>query len=428
MVVTVTDVDLCVVNAVRRAMISEVPIVAFAFDHDPTQNAVKVLTNTCPLNNEILGERISLIPICLDEKQLRVFDPTHYKFVLKKKNVGLEELPVTSGDFQVFDQTGVRYADAVVRRLFPTDPVTGDHVLLATLRPGATRDADGEELSVECTARLGTGLMHARWSPVSLCFMTNTVDPAAAEEAFRQKLAAFYATEGAPAPSDEVEATVRRRFHSLEALRHFHRDPRTLEPRVFTFTAVSECGLRPTFIFFKALLVLRDKVAAVRDTLVRGPDDADMTSGARLRAAKKVTVESTPNMPDMHVMTIQGEDHTLGNLLQGLLFHQWIQVEASSRVSYVGYTVPHPLEPYLLLKIKSAVPGADVRQLLVDELFSCMSHLEALAAEWASFSGLTELGLEEVAATVRQRSSMAKALAAPAPTPTPAPAEAQAEA
>lgn len=402
---TVRGVDLSIVNSARRVMMSEVPTVAFAFSHEPAENEVVLRANTTALHNEFMGHRLSLVPICLDENAIRVFQPAHYKFVIRRKNDGRQTLDVTSQDIQVFDQTGAKYPTDAVARMFPADPITGDHVLICQLRPGRDRDADGEELHAECVAALGVGKTNARWSPVSTCFFRNTIDAAASDAAFAAKLALT----GLGAPSEAEARALRVQHDALDAYRHFERDVHG-EPCAFDVHVVSECGLRPAFIFFKALLVLRDKLTGLHTALATAPDDVHSTTAARLASAKRVTVEPFANAEDLYLVTVHDEDHTLGNLLQGMLYNRWVRDGGGALVSYIGYHQPHPLEDHIVVKVKCAVPGDDVRARLAEGTAWLRGVVTELATGWAAHAGLAGKGIVEVEELLQRGRSMAAAL------------------
>lgn len=389
----VVGVDLCVVNSLRRAIMADVPTAAFAFDSSgPSDaNGVQFLRNTSALHNEYVGQRVSLVPIGLDENRLRVFDPSHYRFVVKAKNAGAGMLDVTTGDFDVFDQTGARYPKAVRDELFPRCAITGDHILLLRLKPSAAGDGNGEELHAECTATLGTGRQHARWAPVSRCFFRNKIDAAAAEADLERRIA------DRPPMSDAEAASLRQQHATLDAFRCYLKNEHG-EPAAFEFVLESECRLRPAYLVFKGLRVLHDKLVA-------------------LQAPGKLEFQSYPNMDDFYNIVVHGEDHTLGNLVQGMLYRRWVRDGGMREVSFVGYHQPHPLEPHIVVKLKCAVPGDDAKARFMEGVAWVADQLHQLSLEWVEFAGLGTAGIAEVTDLVarqRQRPSAASKAAAAA--------------
>lgn len=395
----IADVDLCVVNALRRAVMADVPTVAIAFEPTAPRAeraaGIQFFKNTGVLHNEFLGHRVSMVPLGFDEHQIAGFDPALYKLVLKVKNKGDKVLDVTTRDFQVLDQAGAELAQ-LRDQLFPPSAITGDHVLLARLKPGANNE--GEEISLEARARLGTGREHARWSPVSRCFLRYKVDPAAFERSLAAKLAAAGVAEG-----DEGSEAIRRQHAALDGQREYFKNEHG-EASVFEFEVKSETRLRPAYLVLQAFRALSDRVRRMRtdiEAIVAGSpgveDDDDVGAGwgsaqpmqqqQQQQVVDGVTVNSIANMDDFYEVTVRGDDHTLGNMVQGLLYRHWVREGGAQLVSFIGYHMPHPLEGDIVFKVKCAKAGADVRELLIDGLAWVLRYLRELEDEWAGFTG-----------------------------------------
>ena len=68
---TISNVYVSYINAVRRTILSDIPIVVFKTT-PYEENKANIMINTSRLNNEIVKQRLSCIPICikyLDEEQ-----------------------------------------------------------------------------------------------------------------------------------------------------------------------------------------------------------------------------------------------------------------------------------------------------------------------------------------------------------------------
>lgn len=394
-------VDLCVVNALRRSIMADVRTAAIPFN--PTQsagggdNGIVFHKNTSVLHNEFLGHRISLVPIAFDERQLKGFDAAARTFVIKVKNAGEELLNVTTGDIKVLDVTGAALPEEERESLFPASRVTGDHVLLVRLKPSPTRDGEGEALHVECKARLGCGREHSRWSPVSACYFGNMIDDAAFEATLAAKLDRKKLDDNASDASDASHAAAVRTQHAaMDGKRAFVKNAYG-EPSAFDFTLRTETRIRPAYVVLEGFGRLIDKVRRLADGVraaaaadaaaAAGKDDDDdgwggapaaqTASGA---AVADVRVRPLANMDDFYEVVVQGEDHTLGNLVQGLLYRHWVREGASAVVSFVGYHQPHPLEDHIVVKLKCAKPGDDVCARLAEGLDWVRAELQALSA------------------------------------------------
>ena len=106
MSVHIKDVDLSIVNSLRRVVLSEIPNVGFLFDpHDMSEESkdIDVLQNDTPLHNEIIQHRISLIPINVNVEELENWDSKELRFEINKSNNSGNLLSVYSSDFVVYD-------------------------------------------------------------------------------------------------------------------------------------------------------------------------------------------------------------------------------------------------------------------------------------------------------------------------------------
>lgn len=383
----VHGVPLCIVNAARRAILSEVRTAAFAYNiciPDAPGTGIWVVSNTSTLHNEMLAHRLSFVPIHLTENEQERFssDPSRYKFSLRVKNrgaAGAAPLDVTSRDIQVADAFGTALPRATRDALFPPDRTTGDHILLVCLRPSSVGDGRGEEVAIDAVASCAGGGTNCRWSPVSLCTFRNVMDQGLADETY----AALSLAGQGPVQS-------RRQFDTLDAHRCFVRDEHG-DPFAFDFSIESECGLRPEYVFYKSLRILAGLVASLAGALV-DPGTPEMP----------ITLEAMPNSEDFYVLTIAGHGHTLGNLVQGLLYEAHVRDEGSTRLLFVGYHVAHPLAQSVCMKLKVA-PGLPVRDFLSEALLAIVARLDNVAIAFTHPSGLDTAAILDVDAFITGR-------------------------
>jgi DNA-directed RNA polymerase subunit L len=377
----VDGVDVSIVNALRRVILSEIPNVAFSYDPFDTEgSSIKIFANTCALHNEFLAHRLSLIPLCFSEDQIHAIEngKESYRFVLKKHNTSRDIVSVTSDDFVIYDRDDNVIDGARKERILPANPITQDHVLITRLKPNHGDENSGEQVNVECTPKPGTATVHAAWCPVSLCVFHNRVDATAAENAFGEWLerqSAQRAADGREPVSSEETAEYRTRFFMTDAYKYFIRDVHG-DPTAYNFQIESECELHPDFLVFQGLHVLVKKV----DRLMQRTKDESGVEIVQSAADDKI-----------FEITIHNEGHTLGNMLQSMTYNNHVRKAAD--VTYVGYYQSHPLEDQIVLRIKTKeVMDKDAfRRAFMDILFEIATQLMDLADEWIAF---TKLGTE----------------------------------
>jgi len=321
LVLQVHDCDVALLIALRRTVLADVETVAFAFEpYDDVWNDITVITNTGCLHNEWLCHRLSLLPIHFDSKEIRNFNPDDYKFLLSASADKTQHVDVTSNDIEVYHK-GKRDA-RLAHRLFPADPFTQDHVLLTRLR--WSTDPFKEELALECKARKGSGSVHARWSPVSRCTYHMLVDATAAQE----KRAAI----------NDKDAL--HQFDTIDVHRCFVTD-KYGNPSAFEMHVESECGMSAYEILLEAFNVLRTKLERVKD-------------------GKNIEFNvPDPLTPTFVNITVTGESPTTAALIQAIVYEVYIRpyAENERKVTFIGYTEPHPLQDIIIIKLKQHISG-----------------------------------------------------------------------
>ena len=340
--VVIKNIDLSVVNAIRRIIIAEVPTAAFAFEAYE-DNDVVLHKNTCALHNEFLGHRISLVPLLFTEEEIANFDPNKYRFVLKKKNTTTAIIPVTTADIEVYDENNRKYDKAFHDRLFPANAITRDHILLTKLKPNLYDANNGEEVDIECRASIGIGKTHARWSPTSKCTYNFTIDEKKLQEARKT-------------------TTDKNKLETLDKYRYYIVNEHN-EPCSFEFEIESECGMSPRSLFQQALAILIQKVQAFADTL---------------------SIEKSTSVDNFYTLTVVNETHTLLNVLQCLIYNKWFHETKpkDNILEFIGYHQSHPLDNKMVLKLKFKDAATDPKEFLVAESARIVADLEELDAKW----------------------------------------------
>jgi len=80
----VTDIDLSIINSIRRVILSDIPNVGFFFDPNnfTDDKHINITINNTPLHNEFLQHRIALIPIHVSVSQLENWNDERYTFII----------------------------------------------------------------------------------------------------------------------------------------------------------------------------------------------------------------------------------------------------------------------------------------------------------------------------------------------------------
>jgi DNA-directed RNA polymerase subunit L len=314
----VKDIDLSVINSLRRVVISELKNVGFFFDpNDFTEDTdTIIIQNDTPLHNEFIQHRISMIPVCVNINELENWDKDKYKFVIEKENNTGQLLNVYTSDFKIYDKEN-NLQKELMKRYFPVDKITKDSILITKINP-----KNGSKFHLEAYASVGIPKKSTSYGMISNFSIEFIVD----EKLATKELAKYIEANKEKAPIENLT----HQFNSIERERHYFRN-QYREPNYFEIKLTSECSIPCKYIIQKAVANLKVKVVSFQNS------DYEII-----------------NTDMLFTIIIRNETHTLGNLMQSLVFNHFIRenIDNTYGLTYIGYNVPHPLEQILLLKIK----------------------------------------------------------------------------
>jgi len=295
----IDNLDLGLINSIRRVILSEIPVVAFYGEEHPTIN---ILFNNTPLHNEFMIHRIGLIPLHIKEAIVEKYEDDDYTFELNKENNNpdIKMLNITTADF-----TGT-YKDKPLtakelEEIFPPNPITKNHILITRLRLN-------EKIHLKANAIKRTAKINSSFSPVSLSNFFFVVDDLEANK------------------TDNI----------LDKERSYFKD-KYGEPSKINFQIETINGHSYKYLFKKAMDILIDKL----ENLILKLDN------------KEIEIEEVQNIPNSFNFKIDDEDDTLGNIIQSILHNKYIREKSKYNdlnCDYVGYICPHPLIKQLLVR------------------------------------------------------------------------------
>ena len=171
---TISGINVSLANAIRRTILSD--ITTPVFKTEPYAESLTTITkNTTRLNNELLKQRLSCIPIHITDPNFPIND---YIVEINKKNDTDTILYVTTGDFKIKHISAEKYlSDAAVKKIFPPNPITKDYILFARLKPTISKDLKGEELNITSKMTWSNAKENGAFNVASTCSYKMTPDP-----------------------------------------------------------------------------------------------------------------------------------------------------------------------------------------------------------------------------------------------------------
>jgi DNA-directed RNA polymerase subunit L len=387
---TLEGTSTTIANTLRRCILVDTRSVGFRADlTNAADPGVIIRKNTSVIFNEMLAHRLTLVPLAV--RKLDGFDPSQYQCVLTVRNEKkgpineAEVLHVTAADFRIHekqaDGTFVDVGLPAASAMFPSDPITGQTTLLVSLRPQWNPEQPPEEVDLTAFPVIGRGREHIGFSPVSQCSFGNNrdEDPVRQEQFFHEWLLSFKKLADPTAIPPEVLEGYRKEWSNMAIQRCFLIDEKG-EPNSFGFT-VESVGIRPVKdIVAEGIQAVIELVSPYADT-EKSMADLDM---------KTQPPDSRMNGLDI---LFEGQEHTLGNLLQTLITELYIDDGApDSPIEFVGYKIRHPLHRVMTLRLGFR-PGfagdmtATAKEIVTTAAEKARTIFEGLRANWAALVG-----------------------------------------
>tara|TARA_Y100001970_G_scaffold294318_1_gene450459 strand:+ start:10658 stop:11842 length:1185 start_codon:yes stop_codon:yes gene_type:complete len=373
----VKDIDVSIMNSIRRVILADIPNVAFDFQpYDFDKKSVDIIENTCSLHNEIILQRLSMIPLKFDENEIHNFEPSKYKFSLKKINNTNKMMNVTTEHIDIYDENNKKYNEKFIRKIFPKNKLSGDFILITKLKPNLFDKNKGDVLEINMLATKKTAKDYAGFGYVSQCVYFNVVDKDNAQKELDKRL------ENSTDLSKKEKEDLEKDFNTLDKYRYFRKNEYD-EPNYFEYHIESESRVSPEFLFFKAIIILKNKIEQLITNII---DD-------------KIKIEKIKDTNNFYSFEIKNEKHTLGNLIQSLFYNQFVREEEGKVIEYIGYHCPHPLEDILILKIKfnEKIKETEINGIVIDKgLVHIQNNLDNINKQWIQISKLDNKLIEEV--------------------------------
>jgi len=308
---TLLDCNMSIANALRRIIVSDIP--TFVFRTYPySENKAEITHNTTRFHNEIIKQRLSCIPIHIDDMDFPYKD---YVVEVDVKNDTDSILYVTTKDFKIKNSKTEVYSDeSAVRAIFPPSSVTGDYIEFARLQPKLSENIDGERLTLRCGLDIGMASQDGAFNVISTCAYECTPDVAKANEVWGEKEAAMKKSN---MTETEVEFE-KKNWFLLEAKRYY-------QPNSYDFIIESVGVFDNNEIVIKACKIMISKCEKFLYDLEHG---------------KVSIVPSETTLKNGFDVTLVNEDYTLGKVIEFYLYQQ--NFIADKTLSFCGFRKPHP--------------------------------------------------------------------------------------
>jgi len=333
---TLSGVNVSLANALRRTIISDIPLVVFKTSPYES-NRSTIHTNTTRLNNEIIKQRLSCIPIHIRDLLIPL---DHYLLEVNVENTTDTILFVTTQDFKVKNLATDEYLkEADVRNIFPPNDQTGYFIDFVRLRPRISEDLPGEKIHLVCEFSISTARDDGMFNSVSTCAYSYTVDIVKMEAELKKKKQEWK-DQGI---TEQEIAFESENWRLLDGKRVTKADS-------FDFIIQTVGVFSNQELVQKACDILCDKLVGIH-TLLETDQMEILTSQTTMSNAFDITLEN--------------EDYTIGKTLEYFLYSKFF--EELEILTFCGFKKMHPHDPNSLIRLayKDSADKSTVKQNLM---------------------------------------------------------------
>ena len=322
---TLSGVNVSLANAIRRTILSDIPLVVFRTT-PYEQNKANIIANTSRLNNEILKQRLSCIPIHI--KDVDDFPLKNYQLEVNVENITDTMMYVTTENFVINDLvTGKPIDQAKNREIFPADDYTGYFIDFVRLRPKISEELPGEKIHLTCELSIGSAKEDGMFNVVSTASYGYTVDTVA-QEATLEKLKQKWKDEGKNADEVNFEA---KNWKLLDGMRITKQDS-------FDFI-IQTVGIFDNIeLVKKSCEILIDKLQ-YQDSLIEKDE---------------LVIEKSQNtMANSYDIILENEDYTIGKVLEYFMYTKFYETKI---LTFCGFKKMHPHDSQSIIRVAYREP------------------------------------------------------------------------
>lgn len=345
---TLSGINVSLANALRRIILSEIPVVAIKTD-EYVSNKCYIEINTTRLHNEILKQRLSCIPICISPDELNIL-PDKYLLEIDMKNETDDMLFITTKHFKIKNKLNGNYlTDAETRRIFPPNELTKDYILFARLRPKIGDSIPGEHLKLTADFCISNASEDAKFNVVCNCSYGFTPDMAKINETWKDKERMLKSQD---ISQTEIEFQ-KKNFYILDSQRHY------IENSYDFIIETVGCYENRTIVK-QGISVLNDKF---------GLFIKDIDAGAVIIKLSETI------MDNCYDIILDNEDYTLGKSIEYFIYDKYYVKDKS--VKYCGFVKEHPHDSKSIIRIAFESKAAD-KNMVKQCLRACVVDAQTL--------------------------------------------------
>ena len=335
---TLTKINTSVANAIRRTILSDIPVVCIRTETSEI-NKCTIDHNTTRFHNELIKQRLSCIPIHTNDQEF----VNKHVLEVEMQNTTDTMMYVTTEHFKIKDKNSEKNLDKdEVRKIFPPNEKSQMYIDFVRLRPAIGPTIPGEQIKLHASFSVSTAKENGMFNVVSVCSYHNTVDDVKASEHW-EALQKKHESEKKSAEEIQFE---KKNFYTLQAYRYFHTDNKG-EPNSFDFVVQSIGIYENSAIVHKACVILMNKFS---DFMKNMEADVMMIyESTKTKEFKHSVIES--NVENSFDVVLENEDYTVGCVLENILYDMYYLGNKEELLTFIGFKKYHPHDSYSIIRM-----------------------------------------------------------------------------
>jgi DNA-directed RNA polymerase subunit L len=317
---TVSGINVSLINAIRRTLLSDIPIVVFRTA--PYEDCLATIhVNTSRLNNEILKQRLSCIPIYIKNLKMNLED---YELEIDETNMTDTIQYITTEHFKIKNtKLGKYLSDEDTRIIFPANILTEHFIDFARLRPNISEELSGERIHLTCKFCIGYASESSMFNVVSCAAYGNTLNETRVAEEFVKQKQIWRDQE----LTEEVVKMKEKDWMLIDACRFYITDS-------FDFSIQSVGVFTNDELLATSCKILIHQFEDLRHLI-------------DLKKLEITVAENT--MQNCFDIILENEDYTIGKVLEYMLHMKYFK--GVKTLSYCGYTKMHPHDTSSIIRV-----------------------------------------------------------------------------
>ena len=331
----ISGLNVSLVNGLRRIILSDIPTVVFRTT-PYEENKAKIYYNTSRLNNEVLKQRLSCIPIHIKDKD---FPYKNYIVEINVENITDTTIYVTTENFVIKDLTTDKpISEQATRAIFPPNDYTGHFIDFIRLRPRLTNELPGEKIHLTCELDIGTAKQDGMFNVVSTCSYGFTVNETEMDSKLAKKRK-DWKDEGKNEKEIDFET---ENWKLLDGMRITKKDS-------FDFNIQSIGIYSNNELLDMGCSILIEKLDEL-DTIIE-KDELEI-------------INANNTMSNCFDVILKNEDYTIGKIVEYFLFSKYFENPDTKILNFCGFKKMHPHDKDSIIRLayidaleKSSIKG-----------------------------------------------------------------------